>query len=526
MQLGHYGARGARFGICWLLLCGAGYCAAAPLSNSESVYPQNKALERAILDSGLPKLAVQYDGMEETLLSYARIQLYRILGRMKVRGQDPAYTILSMLYEPEKWREARVLPVRDPGLYELLGLKQEEGKRISAAELFDTEMMRHIQERSGTAQPRTLRALSILLNQAHALIHLPETFLLLPNTEDPHGEWKTLGATEGVAPGLATASSVLNRELAGAFSEGQTGNLKSTVEEFLTTVEAEGHYPARWWLGLSYFNTRVNPFRWTYMAYLVSLGLFGLYFGTQKRSVYVWAMVVLGLGFLIHTGGLVLRLLLAERAPLSNMYESIVFAIWGLILIGGIFELVYRRGAIGLATAGFGCVVMVIVSFFPIHLTRIEPLRAVLNSSWLTYHVVTVMLSYSAFMLSFVFSLLYLIKDMTHERVLKWLPKKATLDLLNYRAIQIGWPLLTFGIFSGAVWANTAWGLAWSWDPKETWSLITWFIYTIFLHLRIRQGWRGRKTALAAIIGFLAVLVTWFGVSYLPLLSGGLHSYA
>jgi cytochrome c-type biogenesis protein CcsB len=148
----------------------------------------------------------------------------------------------------------------------------------------------------------------------------------------------------------------------------------------------------------------------------------------------------------------------------------------------------------------------------------------------------TIMISYSAFMLSFMFSLIYLVKDMAGEveegqplvwsaKALQWLPKKETLDLLNYRAIQIGWPLLAFGIFSGAVWANTAWGRAWGWDPKETWSLITLFIYTIFLHLRIQQGWRGRKTAFVAIIGFLAMLVTWFGVSYLPLVSGGLHSY-
>ncbi len=527
------------FGICGLLLWAAAYGASReePLRKGESAYPQNKALELAILESGLPKLAVQYDGMEETLLSYARLQLFKILGRMKVKGQDPAYTILSMLYEPEKWREARVLPIGNPGLYGLLGLQEEEDKLISAAELLDRGMMEQIRERSRTAEPRTLRALNILLNRAHTLVHLPETFLILPNGEDPSGEWKTPLDTEGLAPEVATASSMLNRELVSAFAEGRTENLKPSMEHFLATVEAEEQYPAQWRRGLHYFNTRVNPFRWTYMAYLVGLGLFGLHLGTQRRSVYVWAMAVLGLGFLIHTGGLVIRLLLAERAPLSNMYESIVFAIWGLMLLGGILELIYRRGFIGLTAAGFGLVVMVIVSFFPIHMTRIEPLRAVLNSSWLTYHVMTVMISYSAFMLSFMFSLTYIVKDMTSKveegqplvrlaNVLQWLPKKETLDLFNYRAIQIGWPLLTFGIFSGAVWANTAWGRAWGWDPKETWSLITWFIYTIFLHLRIRQGWRGRKTALAAIVGFLAVLVTWFGVSYLPLLSGGLHSYA
>jgi cytochrome c-type biogenesis protein CcsB len=508
-------------GICGLLLWTVCYGA-----TTTGVYPYNKALEREIQKSGLPKLAVQYDGMQETLTSYARIQLSRILGRMKVRGQDPAYTILSMLYEPDKWRKARVLPIGNPGLYPLLGLHDDERKLISAAELFDRAMMEQMRERSRTADPRTVRALNLLLNRAYALLHLPETFLILPSSKDPQGEWNTPLDTQGVAPEIATASSMLNRELIKAFNEGQTDNLKPSVLHFLETVQTEQSYPQPWRLGLNYFNTRVNPFRWTYMAYLVSLGLFGLHLGTQRRSAYIWAMVALGLGFFIHSGGLVIRMLLAERAPLSNMYESIVFAIWGLMFLGGILELVYRKGIIGLTAAGFGLLVMVIVSFFPIHMTRIEPLRAVLNSSWLTYHVMTAMLSYSAFMLSFVFSLIYLFKDMTKEKLLQWLPKKEMLDLLNYRAIQIGWPLLTFGIFSGAVWANTAWGRPWNFDPKETWSLITWFIYTIFLHLRIRQGWRGRKTAIAAIVGFLAVLVTWIGVSYLPLISGGLHSYA
>jgi cytochrome c-type biogenesis protein CcsB len=517
-----------RIPICLILLLMVGCKASsiAPSKKEESPFPYNRLLEHAILASGLPKIAVQYDGMEETLLSYARIQLSRIVGRMKVKGQDPAYTILSMLYEPEKWREARVLPIGDPGLYELLGIPEQESKRISPAELLAGGMMEQIRTRSGMAAPHTMQALSTLLNRAYVLVHLPETFLILPNGQDPKGEWKTPLDTEGAPLELAAASTMLNQELERAFSEGQTENLKSSVDQFVATARDEALYPPQWRLELNYFTTRVNPFRWTYMAYLISLGLFGLHLGTQRRAIYAWALAVLGAGFLIHTGGLVIRLVLAGRAPLSNMYESIVFAIWGLMLIGGVLELIYRKGFIGLTAAAFGFVVMVIVSFFPIHMTRIEPLRAVLNSSWLTYHVMTAMLSYSAFMLSFVFSIIYLAKDMTNDKALRWLPNKETFDLFNYRAIQIGWPLLTFGIFSGAVWANTAWGRPWGWDPKETWSLITWFIYTIFLHLRIQRGWRGRKTAVAAIVGFLAVLVTWFGVSYLPLISGGMHSYA
>jgi cytochrome c-type biogenesis protein CcsB len=96
------------------------------------------------------------------------------------------------------------------------------------------------------------------------------------------------------------------------------------------------------------------------------------------------------------------------------------------------------------------------------------------------------------------------------------------LDILTHQMIMFGFLFLTLGIITGAVWANSAWGTYWSWDPKETWSLITWFIYAILLHLRLMRGWNGKRIAIVSIIGFMAVLFTYFGVNLLP----GLHSYA
>src|SRR5690606_14227366 len=95
-----------------------------------------------------------------------------------------------------------------------------------------------------------------------------------------------------------------------------------------------------------------------------------------------------------------------------------------------------------------------------------------------------------------------------------------------YRLVQVGWPILTFGVALGAVWADTAWGRYWGWDPKETWAFITWVTYTVYLHTRMVLGWRGRWSAAACLIGFLMVLITWLGVSFIPLFAGGLHTYA
>jgi len=106
------------------------------------------------------------------------------------------------------------------------------------------------------------------------------------------------------------------------------------------------------------------------------------------------------------------------------------------------------------------------------------------------------------------------------------LPDLESLELFAYRCVQVGWPLLTLGVFLGGVWAQTAWGRFWGWDPKETWALITWIVYTGYLHTRMVLGWRGKLSAIASLAGFACVLITWFGVSYLPGLAGGLHSYA
>jgi len=133
--------------------------------------------------------------------------------------------------------------------------------------------------------------------------------------------------------------------------------------------------------------------------------------------------------------------------------------------------------------------------------------------------VVTAFLGYAAFALAFGSAILYLIQE---RRPRPALPPLPALDSLIYRTTVLGFLLLTLGIVTGAVWAETAWGRYWSWDPKETWSLITWFIYAALLHARLLKGWQGHRIAWLAVLGFMAVLFTYFGVSFLLT---GLHSY-
>ena len=151
-----------------------------------------------------------------------------------------------------------------------------------------------------------------------------------------------------------------------------------------------------------------------------------------------------------------------------------------------------------------------------------KPLMPALRSNWLYFHVFTAIMAYGAFAVSFALAILYLIKEGTSGRMAGNLPPLEVLDELTYKIIMAGMPFLTLCIVTGAVWAEYAWGRYWSWDPKETWSLITWFVYAVYLHARFVANWKGKKAIYLALGGFLAVLFTFFGVN---LLLPGLHSY-
>ena len=247
----------------------------------------------------------------------------------------------------------------------------------------------------------------------------------------------------------------------------------------------------------------------------------------RRGSPVAWGLsfMLMALATAVLLTALVVRYILAERMPVSNLYESITFSLGAFGVVALVFEGIYRRGWVGAGACAAGWGLMTMANSLPLHMRKVEPLVAVLDSFWLNYHVTSLLISYSAFLLGFVFCILYFVKDMTGNRP-GVLPRREVFEYLNYRAVQVGWPLLTLGIFLGAVWANTAWGNAWSWDPKETWALITWFIYTIFLHVRMNLGWTGRKSILTSMVGFAVMLITYFGVNYLPYIGGGMHSYA
>lgn len=250
------------------------------------------------------------------------------------------------------------------------------------------------------------------------------------------------------------------------------------------------------------------------------------------REIFGRAATLIALaGLLGHTMGLVYRWAETYRlgighAPLSNLYESLIFFAWAIMMLYLLTEWRTKNRTMGVFVAPLAFLAMAYASYSPGIDSRIQPLVPALKSNWLIAHVLTCFLGYAAFALAFCLSLMYFLKraDMPERRnvFLKLIPGTGILDDLNYQMVAIGFLLLTLGIITGSVWAHSAWGSYWSWDPKETWSLITWLFYAAFLHSRMVRGWRGKRLAILSVIGFSCVLFTYFGVNYLA----GLHSYA
>jgi len=210
------------------------------------------------------------------------------------------------------------------------------------------------------------------------------------------------------------------------------------------------------------------------------------------------------------------------HAPLSNLYESLVFFSFVFSAIYLFIEFRYKVHTMGVIASPIPFLAMAYASLQAD--SQIEPLIPALQSNWLIAHVLTCFLGYAAFAVAFGISLLYFFKASNNDKdsgLRRLVPDTEVLDDLTHRMVTFGFLFLSVGIFTGSIWANQAWGNYWSWDPKETWSLITWLIYAAILHARFMRGWGGKRIAVLSVIGFMAVLFTYFGVNLLP----GLHSY-
>lgn len=263
----------------------------------------------------------------------------------------------------------------------------------------------------------------------------------------------------------------------------------------------------------------------TFILYIMAAVFYLVYLFSKRENQARTGLVMASIGWVVHTLALIWRTIESGHAPFTNMYESLSFLAWSGVLAYVIIESKYRIRKAGPYLMLIVIALMALASS-PLMPKEATPLVPALQSYWLWLHVSVTLLGEAFFAVAFVTSIMYLAADSKEKRGKAKASSLSSerLDSISYRCVAVGFPLFTLGgLVFGMVWAYKAWGRYWSWDPKETWSLITWFVFALYLHTRIVMGWKGRRSALIAIIGFLTAMFTYFGVNYLL---AGLHSYA
>ena len=253
--------------------------------------------------------------------------------------------------------------------------------------------------------------------------------------------------------------------------------------------------------------------------YFVATVFYIAYLIWNNRGLLITGKIIAVLGLVANTMALIARTMASGHLPIASMYEFGMVMVWLIIVFWLFFEWRQRMPALG---AFMLAIAFLLAGSFLSFYQESKPLIPALKSNWLLAHVITAVIAYGALALSFGMALLYfwyskfsdeIDKERTIRSIALWVDK----------TIMFAMPFLTLLIITGAVWAEYAWGSYWRWDPKETWSLITWIIYSMYLHGRIMKNWTVRRTMSLAVVGFLAVLFTFIGVN---ILLPGLHSYA
>lgn len=268
-------------------------------------------------------------------------------------------------------------------------------------------------------------------------------------------------------------------------------------------------------------NIYVYPF--ALLFYLLSTLYFGLHFLIKRSSLLKIGQIFFLSAFFVHLSFTFLRLYEGKYIPITNLFESLSFFALSIAAFFLYLKIKYGVEHVSFFVASSISFMLILAFRLP---NEINPPPPVLKSFWLPIHTTFAFFGNAIFFIAFINSIFYLFleKRIKEKKIYfaKKPPSLEMIDSINQKCLSIGFPLLTVGIITGSLWASIAWGSFWSWDPKETWSLITWIVYAVVIHQRLRVGWMGRKTAYMMILGFFCILVTFLGVN---LILGGLHSY-
>jgi ABC-type transport system involved in cytochrome c biogenesis permease subunit len=483
----------------------------------------------------LRELAVQDGGRVKPFDTFARETARRVggaraFGAESIDRLDPALWLASAMADPERWKDAAIVRVANAAVRRAAGLPDGRD-RYSLRELAGhagfieaaAAVERRLDaDRGARLDPveREIWDLYVDLTVFGGVLagDLPR---MVPHPGDPQAQWASLAALQREAAG-GPASDAAGALLAAARG-GDASALAGAARALDAALrdEAPGVYPAAGALGREVRYNRTKPFRTGWLLSLLAALFLMASFPLASRVLGAAGLTLLVVSFAAQTYGMALRTLISGRAPVTNMYETVVFVSWGAILFALLFEAAYRARWFAACAAWLSVLLLVLADSVPIMDGSIQPLVPVLrDNTWLTLHVLTIMLGYAAFFLAVALAHVNL-------GLFFFAPRRAVLlhDLTRflYRALQAGTFFLAAGTLLGGVWASYSWGRFWGWDPKETWSLIALLTYLAVLHARF-AGWiREFGLAVGALVGGLTVLMAWYGVNFI--LGIGLHAY-
>lgn len=260
------------------------------------------------------------------------------------------------------------------------------------------------------------------------------------------------------------------------------------------------------------------------VAYLVGTFLYEAFLVLKTPRLGRWASRALVGGGAANGVALALRWIESGRAPLANLFETLSFWAWLIVIAYLVIERLYQQRVLGAFVAPLAFLAVGIASVMP---KTMSPLVPVLQSIWLPIHVSVSFIAYTMFAVAFGAAVIYLLqeqqlKSRRPHALYYRLPPLHVMDGLSYRLSAAGFIFMSLALLTGAIWAEQAWGSYWSWEPKQTMALVTWLLYAAYFHARNIAGWRGRRASWLLVVGFGSALATFLGVS---LLAPGMHAF-